>query len=529
MEQKKSKKVVLVLIILLLIALIVSVGAYAYFVTDIFKTPEELFAKYLVNNFEQLKDCNLKPFDEVFKKMEKESTEINLKMNLEDDSIGDATASLTMKTDVENERNNFNLEIETNGNYFFGFDMLLSKNVLGLKVEDLYDKYIAIENRDLKNIGTTLGLDESVVDQIPDKIEEVDTSFSDEEIEKLNNLKTKYTNKISEGIDKTGYAVEKKIQVDVNGENVTANKYALTVKSKEFLTLLSNTFKEFLEDPEFLELYDGEKSQLKELKSKNKELMTQIKKIDEEDELVIAVYESKGKTIKTEIVADENVADFTISNNSIRMNTLTDGDKASIIITNEFDGNSGDLTIEISDEANEDNNGKIIISSSKNGDDVISKLSFESEALEDMQDAYECELSFKFGDNIRIDELTDENSEIINDYTQEEWQSLLMEVMQNIYTNASSNPDTLVGMLFSQLISNSSNSLYGSSLDEENDDLYNNSLYNNDFNSYNSTEDDSFSSFDSSNYNDAYNSYTSDDDNNSFTSSLYNDNNDWNF
>lgn len=66
MKQGKAKKIILIIIILLLI--ILGGYAYAYLATDIFKTPEELFTKYLANNVEQLKDFNLKPFDETIKK-----------------------------------------------------------------------------------------------------------------------------------------------------------------------------------------------------------------------------------------------------------------------------------------------------------------------------------------------------------------------------------------------------------------------------------------------------------------------------
>ncbi len=504
MEPKKSKKVVLILILLLLVVLIISAGAYAYIATDIFKTPEELFAKYLVNNYEQLKGYNFKPFNEVAKKMEKEASETELAMNIKDDTLGDITANLSIKSDVPNENNNVNFLIEKGGKYYFGFDIVLSKTAFGLKLEELYDKYIAIENRDLKDLASNVGLPRETVNQIPDKIEEIET-FSEEDLQKIENLKTKYTQKISEGIDKTGYSVEKRVQVDVNGEDVTANKYTLKVKSKEFLTLLSNTLKELLEDPEFLELYSGETSQLKQLKSKNKELLNQIKRIDEDDELVISVYESKGKTVKTELVAsNQNKLEFIINKNEIIINVLDDGDLAKVKITNTFEGNSGDLIIEISDEVNSDNNGKIIIESIKDGDNINSKILVESESLEDMQDAYECELNFRFGSSVSFDELTSGNSVVINDYAQEQFQSLLMEIMQNVYTNVAKNPDTLLGSYLGELMSGATTNLPTM---EDNLDSYT-SL---------NGDDNNLDSF--SNYNDSFNPSDNEDDN-TFTSSL---------
>ena len=65
MNGKKIKTIVA--IILVLFVIIGCALAYAYVQTDIFKTPEQLFKKYLAKNVEELKTTNLKPFDEIFK------------------------------------------------------------------------------------------------------------------------------------------------------------------------------------------------------------------------------------------------------------------------------------------------------------------------------------------------------------------------------------------------------------------------------------------------------------------------------
>ena len=234
-------------------------------------------------------------------------------------------------------------------------------------------------------------------------------------------------------------------------------------------------------------------------------MLNQIKRIDEDDELVISVYESKGKTVKTELVAsNQNKLEFIINKNEIIINVLDDGDLAKVKITNTFEGNSGDLIIEISDEVNSDNNGKIIIESIKDGDNINSKILVESESLEDMQDAYECELNFRFGSSVSFDELTSGNSVVINDYAQEQFQSLLMEIMQNVYTNVAKNPDTLLGSYLGELMSGATTNLPTM---EDNLDSYT-SL---------NGDDNNLDSF--SNYNDSFNPSDNEDDN-TFTSSL---------
>ena len=54
MEKSKGNKIVLFFIILLLIVLIIAGGAYAYIATDLLKSPDMLFKKYLFSEFVEI-------------------------------------------------------------------------------------------------------------------------------------------------------------------------------------------------------------------------------------------------------------------------------------------------------------------------------------------------------------------------------------------------------------------------------------------------------------------------------------------
>ncbi len=482
MKQGKAKKIILIIIILLLI--ILGGYAYAYLATDIFKTPEELFTKYLANNVEQLKDFNLKPFDETIKKMVTDPAELNIDVNCKSDEPEvEVKLDVNVKSDPVNKKESFAMEIKNNGNHFLAFDSIVTSDAFGIHVKELHDKYITVENRDLKKLAETFGLDEETIDQIPDKIPEGKV-LSDEDIETLKNLKEKYCKRILEQIDSSYYSVEKDVTVNVNGTDIKANKYALTMSEKEFLTIILNTLDELIADPDFVGLYEND-SQLDEIKEQIEKLKEEIDELGDET-VVIAVYEENKKAVKTEFVIDEDKAEFIVNNDSIIINVESDLDSASIVITNTFDGTQGDLSIEFIDNDDNDNNVKVTVKSTKNDDNVESTIELEGEEFEESELKYDISFSIKFNPNLEIDDLTNSNSIVINDYTQEDFTELFMEIMANITKSVEEEPYSFVGTMYSYVnrFSSMSNANL-SNLDSNTSNLYNED--NNDRDSSNET------------------------------------------
>lgn len=482
MKQGKAKKIILIIIILLLI--ILGGYAYAYLATDIFKTPEELFTKYLANNVEQLKDFNLKPFDETIKKMVTDPAELNIDVNCKSDEPEvEVKLDVNVKSDPVNKKESFTMEMKNNGNHFLAFDSIVTSDAFGIHVKELHDKYITVENRDLKKLAETFGLDEETIDQIPDKIPEGKV-LSDEDIETLKNLKEKYCKRILEQIDSSYYSVEKDVTVNVNGTDIKANKYALTMSEKEFLTIILNTLDELIADPDFVGLYEND-SQLDEIKEQIEKLKEEIDELGDET-VVIAVYEENKKAVKTEFVIDEDKAEFIVNNDSIIINVESDLDSASIVITNTFDGTQGDLSIEFIDNDDNDNNVKVTVKSTKNDDNVESTIELEGEEFEESELKYDISFSIKFNPNLEIDDLTNSNSIVINDYTQEDFTELFMEIMANITKSVEEEPYSFVGTMYSYVnrFSSMSNANL-SNLDSNTSNLYNED--NNDRDSSNET------------------------------------------
>lgn len=487
----KKGKGILVIFILLLIVILAG-GAYAYIKTDLLKTPEQLFKKYLINNIAQIANVNIAPFNEVSERMENELTETNLNIILNGEAIGEEeTYKLNIKTstDFQNKNESTDISINQGENVLIEGTLALTNNKYGIKIPDIYSKYIALENRDFKKLAKTLGADEEELKTIPDSIKEPNP-FTEEELEKIKTLTNKYMEKIYEPFGEESYSAEKNVALTINGQNLTANKYTFTVSSVALYNSLTNSTKELLDDPDFLALCKNriEQEMLDEFKTSFNEAIEDAD-IDETDDvpIIISVYVSEQKTVKTEIIVKEAFAEFIIDNkeNESIITFLTHepkddympvGRTDTIIFKNMFKNNKGELSIEIRTEYNqadveELNNERVtedeyysdydyadvykdeyvrflINTTKKNENTINSKITFEGDNVENANEFMNIEFGFNFNSNIKVKKLTSENSIIVNDYTLEEFQTLGQEIMTNIMNVALEKPESLIGMIF---------------------------------------------------------------------------------
>lgn len=462
--------------ILLVVAVLIVCGlAYAYTATDVFKTPEKLFKKYLADNIEELKEVNVKPLDELFERSAKEPTELNLEVGLES-SGQKMKATIDVKSDTKNKKEHALLKVTDSENEYFNMEFLMSNETLGIQVDELHEKYLALENRDLKKLARTFEIDEETIEQIPDKLDFLESSYSEEDMKKAENLKEKYLKKIDEQIDKSKYKMEKNVKTDVNGEEITANKYTLTLTTKEIAQIERNITTELFEDPDFIELYEknGDKEALEELKEDVIISEADIEDM-EENNVDISVYEKGSKTVKTDIVSGENKIDFIIVNKADESTILLSiytaksedeevGQTVNLTFNNKYENKIGTATLEIaniynkadveeaySPEDYEDENYKITLTTEKEDENNMLMSVDLSDIEKLMEDdnikISKCELAYKFNSDIEIEELSEENALILNDYTEEDFGNLFQELLKNAYESSETNPNSIVGML----------------------------------------------------------------------------------
>ena len=145
---KNSRRVKPLFIILLLILLILGLalgGVYVYLMTDLFKTPEQLFKKYMISNVIQLTQTNFEPFNEISERSEEEVTQYILDLGIDIPGILSSESEkidvdLKLTTDIPNRNEELELVIDKNEKEFFKGSLALTDETFGIKVPDLYDK-----------------------------------------------------------------------------------------------------------------------------------------------------------------------------------------------------------------------------------------------------------------------------------------------------------------------------------------------------------------------------------------------------
>lgn len=492
----KQKNILKILIILILL-LVIAVGVvFAYTTTDLFKTPDQLFKKYLLSSIWEVYNFNIDPYRDALEKIAEEPSEItaNQKVIMED-NYSEEKMTMTMvekfMVDPVNKNSAIEIDIKNNDKNFLNLSLLGTGETFGIHIPELHEKYLSLENRDLKKVYKTLGATEEDLEMVPDKIEY--SEFTEEEKEKLLALGNKYLEKITTQIDETFYTKESYTIDDFDGQAFKGNKYTLTISDVLFGNIFINIYKELLEDPEFLSLIEGrvDSERLDALKEEVAELEP-LEDDEGEGNILISFYSYKGKAIRLEIILPEgDTTKITLLNGKTSSHLVSTtvtpkteyvdvGYETVIDMKNTFENNKGEFWIAISETYNKDDlaafkkektsgensffssfyddeyfesrySDTVVtykIDSTASGNNITSNLAVDGLDEEEMT-LNESKITVKFGPEVKVPVLNEENSLVVNDYTKEDFTKLGTEIAKNVTKSVEENPDSLIGSFYS--------------------------------------------------------------------------------
>lgn len=521
MEKTNGKKIILLLIILLLVILIIAGGAYAYIATDLFKSPDMLFKKYLVNGATQVYNFNVGPYKEAYKRMQNEQSEITIdgkyvldnelsQYSDEDEEKQNFNTIVTLKTDNSNKNMALSFDIKQENDNYFNADIIASTDAMGIYVDGAYDKYITVENRDLKKLAEVFELEDDVIDMIPNEIPDTSFSETDREIV-LNEIKTIISNELNT-IDLNSYSIEKYVIDDYNGEKFEGNKYILTISSKKLDEVFSNIITNIIENEEINRVLESKFSEelINKTKEKIRDYLKEESKNIKEKTIKLSLYSYNGKTIKLDIATNDEITyELYVLNkensSSIQMKTVLQkggkidvGSESLITLTSSFESENGEISYEEKttynkndikkykakqekedfwyDEEEIDELYKDKITSAKaqitsENNIITSKISI-TDANKKKQTATH---TMKIG-NIQVPTLNSKDTVVINDYTQDDFSNLTMEILTICAETAEEKPNTLIGTVFGFF--NSFSNMSTSGMNDEDEFSFDNDLNN---------------------------------------------------
>lgn len=224
----KNKKILIIGVILFVVICLAVVGVL-YFTTDLFKTEQQLFYKYLAQT--EIIDSNF------ISKLNKANDRIIKNSNSSSGNLNFSTVVSNQETGVNDVQNLFSVKSNgllnsmTNQSYRdFTFSQndqnlltlryIKDGNIYGIGADNILAKYLAVENNNLKDLFTKLGVED--VSQLPDSIP---TNYKEilkiDELT-LNKLKETYGMLIYNNISKENfYKVKNQDKTEIIGVSLT--------------------------------------------------------------------------------------------------------------------------------------------------------------------------------------------------------------------------------------------------------------------------------------------------------------------
>lgn len=435
MKNKKAKWIVISVIILIVI--IIGIILWR---SDVFKSPRQLFEKYAYQNAKLLPEYD---YNEMIKQLdkigeEKYETIGNITFSVNSQYANDDNYNIKqVKEEIEKLKIDYNVKsigkesknttdfiIKYDNNDLLRLKLLNNQDRYGIRYSDFYDKYLYIENNNLKQVAEKLGLDSTY---IPDKIESMslyDLLYIDNN--ELERIIKEYSSIVNEVINNEKFSSEKDVEINYNNEKIKTNKYTLNLTNKDLLDLYIKILEKLKNDDATLDIiidkinkigfyYSTEKLDKENLKIYMQEEIDKYTdyEIDEEN-FEIKVYEYKNKTIRTELKLENQ--DIIIN----LLDTNKDSLKAEILFNTQY-GNQQKITL-----------NKKVSDNSKNYnieimyyDGTTFDFDIESEQIKNTNNIYEVKNTFKLGNaqfNITInqEQKTDYNKDItIDDFDDE--------------------------------------------------------------------------------------------------------------
>lgn len=321
--EKKIKIIILVLVILLIA--LGSTMAYAYFFTDYLKSDKEAFFKYILKNEELIDNLKDEDFSKYIEKQKNtaysNNGEITISSDTEETLQDGSDIKLTFKGTRDDNSQYFKQDINVKvENESISMELLKQEDIYGFKIDNMFKKFLAVQNKDLKKWAKILNMTDEQIEAIPDKIEFNETiNFSDEEI---NGISQKYKNIINENLTDEMFSKEKEKEVTI---------YKLQLTKKQYNDILAKILETMKNDDVVLNritaMYGQQNNSAKDsvIKMYQENIDEEIKNLqnisseEASEKIIFNVYKAKNQLLQTEKIEDNTKLSVSKAQNGINI------------------------------------------------------------------------------------------------------------------------------------------------------------------------------------------------------------------
>ena len=405
---------ILTFVIIGILIIGIGVGTYIYFYTDTFKTNKEIFYKYASE--EQLsKIIDFDSIKQLVSKLKSQNSEQNMEaiINVSEGDkniINNASISLDGKTNPSENKSEITLAFgNDNKKDVVEISGIYDKDKYGILFTGITNKYIALENKNSNEFWKNIGINSSDMEKLDLTNNDIDI---EQKLEELKSTWTEFFTKIAEQTPKEKYSNLGKTQIQLNGQSVEVKAYEVKLNKAEMQPIYNSL--------------DSKALSAEDINILTTDSINTNKQVDFSQ--VIYVYEEK--VVKTEITMNETDDDNT------KQQTYQ--------ITKTFGKEENNLTIQINEKAYGTETMEALFDIS-NKEDSNYKMNFGITS-EEVKITADINMQFTFNTNPKMTDLTDKNTIMINDKSNEELQQFLGIVVAKMQEKEGVE-DTILGVL----------------------------------------------------------------------------------
>lgn len=350
MPRKKRRLIytIITISIILILVAIAGIVYYLYMNTDMFKSNQTLFKKYLIQNFEIANNWIQNDESTVDLKENKYTSSSEIGINYisdigtsaesRDNSINKAKLLVESQTDDKNQYQYSNIKLQSEDNELAAFEYLKNDDLLGIRLEGI--KQFVTEKDNLTDLSQKLEIPFEdlqkimIAKEIPELSQFV--QFSEDE---KNILKETYLSILEQNTDKNNYGKETKT-ITSSDTTITVTGYYTTMTKEKYNNIKIAILEKLKSDEIILSKIDNIESEFnkygisleKDGKKLREQLIKGIEKNIEDiknsnignEEVKIEVYVNNGKTLKTEITTEGYSFSINTNENNIEMEEIDD-------------------------------------------------------------------------------------------------------------------------------------------------------------------------------------------------------------
>lgn len=336
----KKKGIIIAIVIIILLIVIAVGGVMLYLFTDLFKSNQTLFLKYIDQTIQGMKYETNDQTKDIIEAQKENPYQIKGTLNFDYDGSENKQAEILKQIKVELETNANGQEEKTytkasvlyQNQNLFNLEYANSNNIYALKSDEIVTAFIGVRNENLKVLAQKLGMQDN--SNIPDSITPIDyedlLNISEEEKQHISDT---YLPVIVNNIEKSKYSKQSNIPITKEGVEYNTTAYRLDLTSEDIANISVKLLETLKQDSITLNFIATKAKILNlpeeytQVNNLTKQIDEQIKKIEDsekspENGVSIVVYEEKGQTVLTEIIIKNNVKFTLYASNTNQKNSI---------------------------------------------------------------------------------------------------------------------------------------------------------------------------------------------------------------